>query len=117
MAAPNIMAATSIYGKNAKLAVTTSLTAILSNTTASGKVFKVNLLNVANVDGSASADITATIYNGSTDTRLAFTVAVPADNAISILDKPLYLQEGESIRLQASTAGDLEAVASYEEIS
>lgn len=117
MAAPNIMAATAIYGKNAKLTVTDSLTAILSNTAASGKVFKVNLLNVANVDGAASATITATIYNGSTDTRLAYTVAIPADNAISLLDKPLYLQEGESIRLQASANGDLEAIASYEEIS
>ena len=116
MAAPNIKTASSIIGKNAKLAITTTPTAILTNAASSGKVFKINLLNIANVDGSASASVTVTIDDG-TAYPIAYTVAVPADNSLDILNKPLYLQEGETLKLTASADGDLVGVASYEEIS
>jgi hypothetical protein len=117
MSAPNIKLASAIYGKNAKLAVTTVATAILTNAAASGKAFKVNLLNIANVDGTNAAAISAFINDGQNDRYLAKTVNVPADNSLSIFDKPLYLMEGETLKLQASANGDLEAIASYEEIS
>lgn len=117
MAAPNLISSTSIYGKTAVQAVTTSATAILENTSGSGKVLKVNALYVANVDGTSNADITADLYRSSTSYRLAYTISVPADGSISLLDQPIYLEEGDSLRLTASADSDLEAVCSYEEIS
>jgi len=117
MAAPNIVAVTTIIGKTAVQAVGTSATAIVTNSSGSNKVLKVNALYVANVDGSASADITADVFRSSTAYRIAFTVTVPADASLDILSKPIYLEEGDSLRLTASASGDLEAVCSYEEIS
>lgn len=117
MANPNIVNVTSIYGKTAVQAVGTSATAIVTNSAASGKVLKINALYIANVDGTSNADITADIYRSSTPYRIASTVVVPADASISIIDKPIYLEEGDTLRLTANATGDLEAVCSYEEIS
>lgn len=119
MAAPNIVGVTTIYGRTAVQAVGTSATAIVTNSAASGKVLKINTLIVANIDGTSAADITVDLYRGSTAYRLASTISVPADSSLTPLDKStvIYLEEGDSLRLTAGTAGDLEAVCSYEEIS
>jgi hypothetical protein len=117
MAAPNIVNVTTITGKTAVQAITTSATAIVENPAASGKVFKVNALYVSNVDGTSAADLTVDVYRSTTPYRLASTVSVPADSTLDVLSKAIYLEEGDSIRLTASADGDLEGVCSYEEIS
>jgi hypothetical protein len=117
MAAPNVVNVATITGKTAVQAVGTSATAIVSNSAASGKVFKVNALYVSNVDGTNSADITVDLFRSSTAYRIALTVVVPADASLDVLSKPIYLEEGDSLRLTANASGDLEAVCSYEEIS
>lgn len=117
MAAPNIVNVATITGKTAVQAVGTSATAIVTNSSGSGKVFKVNFLILANVDGAANVDATVDLYRSSTPYRIANTVLVPADASFDVLSAPLYLEEGDSLRLTASAAGDLEAVCSYEEIS
>lgn len=99
-------------------AVTTSLAAALSNAAASGKVLKVNAVYCANVDGTNSADIDLSYFNGTTDFYLARTIPIPPD-ATQVLvarDAFIYLEEGDSLRARASVAGDLELVISYEEI-
>lgn len=117
MAAPNIVNVTTITGKTTVQAVGTSATAIVENTAASGKVLKINFLLVSNVDGTNNADITVDIFRSSTAYRLANVITVPAKGSLELLTKPLYLEEGDAIRLTASATGDLEAVCSYEEIS
>jgi hypothetical protein len=120
MANPNIVNVTNILGKTAGLAVTTSLTSIVTNASASNKIFKINSLIVANVNGTSAADITADVLkNGATSRRIAFTIAVPADATLVLISKDtsIYLEENDSIRLSASANGFLEAVCSYEEIS
>ena len=117
MAAPNIVGVTTITGKTAVQAVTTSATAIVTNSAASGKVFKVNALYVSNVDGTNAADINVDLYRSSTAYHIAKTVSVPADATLDIISKSIYLEEGDSLRLTASANSDLEAVCSYEEIS
>jgi hypothetical protein len=117
MAAPNIVNVATITGKTAVQAVGTSATAIVSNSGGSGKVFKVNALYVANVDGSAAADITVDLYRSSTAYPIASTISVPADATLDIMSKAIYLEEGDSLRCTASASGDLVAVCSYEEIS
>lgn len=119
MAAPNLKSPTTITGKTARYAVTTSLAAALSNSAASGKALKINSVYCANVDGTASADISLSIYNGTTDFYLAKTIAVPADATQVLVTREayFYLEEGDSLRALASAASDLELVIGYEEIS
>lgn len=117
MAAPNIVNVATITGKTAVQAVGTSATAIVTNSASSGKVFKVNALLVSNVDGTNNAEITVDLYRSSTAYHLAKTVVVPADATLDVLSKAIYLEEGDSLRLTANAASDLEAVCSYEEIS
>jgi hypothetical protein len=119
MAAPNITNLTAIYGKSAVQAVGTSATAIVTNSAASGKVIKVNGLTVANVDGANTCDVTVDLYRSSTAYRLAYLMTVPAKSTLVVIGKDagLYLEEGDSLRLTASAAGDLEAVAIYEELA
>jgi hypothetical protein len=117
MAAPNIVGVTTITGKTAVLVVTTTPTAIVSNSAASGKVFKVNALYVSNIDGTTAADVNIDLFRSSTAYRIAYTVAVPADATLDIISKSIYLEEGDALRITASTNTRLEAVCSYEEIS
>lgn len=117
MAAPNIVNVATITGKTAVQAVGTSATAIVTNSGSSGKVFKVNALYVANVDGAAAADITVDLFRSSTAYPIAATITVPADSTLDLISKAIYLEEGDSLRCTASASGDLTAVCSYEEIS
>ena len=119
MAAPNLKNPTTITGKTFRYAVTASLASVLANGAASGKVFKINSIFCANVDGDNPADISVSIYDGSTDRYLAKTIAVPADatQIISTKETYFYLEEGDSIRASANVAGDLELVIGYEDIS
>jgi hypothetical protein len=117
MAAPNLVNVSNITGKSAVQAVTTSPTAIVTNSAASGKVLKINALYVGNVDGTNNAEITVDLFRSSTAYRIASTVVVPADASLSILDQPVYLEEGDSLRLTANANSDLEAVCSYEDLS
>lgn len=117
MAAPNIVNVATITGKTAVMAVTTSATAIVTNSAASGKVFKVNALYVSNVDGTNVADINVDIFRSSTAYHIGKTISVPADATLDVINKSFYLEEGDALRLTASANSDLEAVCSYEEIS
>lgn len=117
MAAPNIKTATTFYGKTAVYVVTTTPTNVVTNTAGSGKVFKINSLNIANVNGTASANITASLFRSNGEYPLALTVAIPANNSLELISSRIYLEEGDSIRLTGSANGDLTAIISYEEIS
>lgn len=124
MAAPNLLAPTTITGKSVTVDLTTtSATSILSNAASSGKVFKVNSLYVANVDGVSNAEITINYYSaaalGGTATQICSTVVVPADATLVVIDKDayVYLEENSSIGATAGTANDLKIVCSYEDIS
>ena len=124
MANPNIVDVTTITGKSATIALsTTSATTLVSNAASSGKVFKINMIQVANVDGSNAADITIDVHSeddgGGTAYSLIATASVGADSSLIALDKStaIYLEEDRSITVTAGTANDLEVIVSYEEIS
>jgi hypothetical protein len=119
MAAPNLKSPTTILGRTARYAVTTSLANALANSAASGKVLKINSIFCANVDGTLAADISVSIYDGTTDRYIAKTITVPADatQVLSTKETYFYLEEGDSIRALASAADDLELVIGYEEIA
>jgi hypothetical protein len=124
MTNPNIVNVTDIRGKTTYALLTTTLTtSLLSNASASNKVFKINSILISNIDGTNSADVTIsinTLANGSgTSYELASTIPVPADASLQLIDKSssFYLEEDKSILGGASASGDLEVIISYEEIS
>ena len=125
MANPNIVNVTTILGNTSTTALSsTSVFSIASNAASSGKVYKINAIMVANVDGSAAADITINLYTSATAgsgtaTAIASTISVPADATLVVSDKTtsFYLLEDRSIGAIASAANDLVVTASWEEIN
>tara|TARA_R110000868_G_scaffold405654_1_gene685276 strand:- start:1181 stop:1543 length:363 start_codon:yes stop_codon:yes gene_type:complete len=120
MTAPNLKNPITIIGKTARSGIgTTTAVGIVTNAPGSNKALKINSIFCANVDGTNSADISVSIYNGSTDFYLAKTVNVPSDatQIISTKETYFYLEEGDSIRAIASATTRLELVIGYEEIS
>ena len=124
MAAPNVVNVATITAKSALVALSsTSQTTLVSNAASSGKVFKINMIQVANVDGSNACDVTVDVHSaaagGGTAYSLVATASVPADASLIAVDKntALYLEEDKSITATASAANDLEVIVSYEEIS
>lgn len=124
MAAPNIVNVSSILGKSSLVALTTTnRTTLVTNPVSSGKVFKVNMIQVSNVDGANAADVTIDVHNqddaGGTPFSLISTISIPADASLIVLDKntAIYLEEDKSISAIAGSASDLEVIVSYEEIS
>jgi hypothetical protein len=114
---------TNILGNSLSVAVGATATQLASNAAASGKVFKINSIVVANVDGSSAADVTVSIYSqdelGGTPLAIVSTISVPADASLIVTDKTtsFYLLEDQSIGATASAAGDLVATISFEEIN
>jgi len=125
MANPNIVNVTTILGNSSQTSLTTtSVTSLVSNAASSNKVYKINSIVVANVDGTSAADITINIYSNATAGSgsafaLASTISVPADSTLIVTDKTtsFYLLENQSIGAIAGTASDLVVTASWEEIN
>jgi hypothetical protein len=123
MANPNIVNVTSIIGNSLSVAVGTSATQLASNAASSNKVFKINSILIANIDGTSAADITVNIYSaaslGGTASAIASTISVPSDASLVVSDKStaFYLLENQSIGAIASATGDLVATISFEEIT
>lgn len=120
MSAPNIRNPATLIGKtDLSPNITTSLSSVLTNSSGSNKVFKINSIFAANRDGSNSAQITVALNDGSVDTYLAYTITVPADatQILSTKETYFYLEEGWSIKAQASSSNDIDLIISYEEIS
>ncbi len=122
MANPEIISASSIYGKTVyDTDIASTAASLVSNAASSGKILKINSLIIANIDGTDSAFITVTLRNTSATilSTIAHTVSVPADATLVVISKDtsIYLEEDMAIYVDASVAGDLSATCSYEEIS
>jgi hypothetical protein len=124
MAAPNVVNVTTITAKTAYATpANTNATVLLANSASSNKVFKINTIVVANVDGVTAAAATVAINtaaNGSgTGYPIASTIDVPADASLIIVDKSnsFYLEEDKSIVVTSGSASDLVFTVSYEEIA
>ena len=127
MANPNIVAVTTILGNTSTNLISSTAdpfaTALVNNAASSGKVYKINSIVVANVDGTSAADITIKIFSqddlGGTGTAIVSTISVPADASLIVTDKTtsFYLLEDKSIGATASAANDLVVTISWEEIN
>ena len=117
MAAPNLLTSTTVTGKTAVAEVTTSSTSFLNNPSSSGKVYKVNSLLVSNVHGVNSGDISIELYRSATSYYISKTITVLADTTLDVLNKSIYIEEGDDLKCLASANSTLHIICSYEEIS
>ena len=126
MAQPNIVNVASIYGQSVGATLTTSFVAFITVT--AEYVVKVNLIQVANIDGTAAATCDVKLVKvdqdpiGITDYALndviylAKTVNVPADDILVVVDTPFYMMAGDALSALASANGDLDILISFEAI-
>ena len=124
MTAPNIRANTgTIEGKVVGLAVTNTAQDLITNASSSNKLLKVNTIIVTNVDGSANDEVIITLvkaYASGTPLtyHLAKNIVIPAKASLDVLAGSVYLEEDDKIMVAGVAAsGDLEVIASYEDIS
>lgn len=124
MAAPNVVNVTTITSKLAQATpANTSATVLLANAASSNKVFKINSLVAANVDGTNAVAVTVAVNSAAdgsgTGYAIASTIDVPADASLIVIDKlnSIYLEENKSIVVTSGSADDITFTVSYEEIS
>ena len=131
MANPNLFAASNAYGTTTYLTPSgTTAVVLLPNAASSGKVFKINQIVAANVNGSTAVNATVSVYTNGAQAQgsapssgtaypVASTISVPANASLIVVDKttPIYLQEGTSITVTSGTASGITYSISYEDIS
>ena len=127
MAAPNIVAVSTIRGKSNVANLTTTSSSVIVNDVNSGKVFKINTIMISNVDGSAAGDVTVEMFkfgaqNVATGTgnavySLANSITVPAKSSLDVMSKSIYLEEGDQLKAKADSNNRLHLITSFEEIS
>jgi len=127
MANPNIVSVSSIYGESIGEALTTTVTTDIM-TVASNKLLKINYIQVANDHATVAIDVTvaitkadftsAGVASGDDNAAIIYlcsTVSCPADDILVILDKPIYLMEGDVLEAGANPA-TADIFVSYEVI-
>ena len=116
MANPNIVSVSSIYGESIGEALTTTVTTDIM-TVAADKLVKINYISVTNTHASTPITVTVSIVKtgftsdgiGSGEDNaatiyLASTVTLPSDDVLIVLDKPIYLMEGDVLEGGANPA-------------
>lgn len=118
MAEPDFLQLGSVLGKSHAVAVTSSSVSVLSNASSSNKLLKVGAIIAANKTSSA-VTITVRLNKNGSDFSIAHGVSVPGNATIVVVakDTPIYLEENDAIKLQASTNSALDAVIAYEEFA
>lgn len=127
MAAPNIVAVTTITPHTLSITPSDTSRNALVAAPSTGMAYKINQITVANVDGTNAVDATVELRlaDGTTYRAIGSTISVPADATLIMLDKTtmLYLLDtsvtGEASTLWATsgTASKLTFTVSYEAIS
>ena len=128
MANPDIVDVATINAESLCFGLTATTDTVLM-TVNDNVVLKVNSIHAANDDGTNDATIDLSVvkanytpagvddFTTSGTFVIAKTIPVPADTALSILDKPIYLMEGDVLKGGASAANDIDILISYEVIN
>ena len=118
MVAPNLITASSIVGKTKAEFVPATLTTILNNPANSSSAYRINVLYVTNI-GISDSTVTVDLYRNSISYKIASVIPVPVGNSLVAIakDTSIYLEENDSLRISASSAGVLQYLISYEIMS
>lgn len=116
MANPNLLNVLTAYGKTEVFAISTTPTMQCQNPLASNKIYKINSIFVANVNGTSPASVTLSFNRNGVSTPIASTVNIEQDSSLVALGKDtgLYLEEGDSLEFASTVDGYLTGVVSFE---
>ena len=124
MATPNLANVTTITPANSQVFLTTtSVTSIASNAASSGTVMKIESLVVSNTNPSTAIPFSLSTYSaaalGGTPYPVVWTLSVPANSSVIIIDKTntIYLNENQSLGATAGTGSQLYVNTSWEVMS
>lgn len=118
MAAPNLINATTITGKTALAALSTTTANVVTNSSGSSTAVKVNSVVVSNY--TATAVTTSVMLNRSaTVYYIAGAVQVPAYSTLVLVAKDsfFYLEEGDVLQANVSSNSAASIVVGYELIA
>ena len=118
MANPNIINVTSITGKTALATLSTVTANVITNTSSSNSVYKLNTITLSNYSGTqVSANVT--INRNSGTFYLAGALTVPPNSTLVLLakDTSMYLEEGDVVQANASVNTSISFSSAYEIIS
>ena len=127
MAAPNIVAVSTIRGKSNVANITTVSSSVIVNPVNSGQVFKINTIMISNVDGTNAGNVSVELFkfgaqntstgSGNATYGIANNMTVPAKSSLDVMSKSLYLEEGDQLKAKADANNRLHLITSFEEIS
>ena len=118
MAAPNLIGATTITGKTVLTNLTTATSNVLTNSSSSGTVDKLNSVMLSNYSSSA-VGANVVINRSATTYYLGGNLSIPANSTLVVLakDTGIYLEEGDVLQANVTANSAITLTASYELIS
>jgi hypothetical protein len=118
MAAPNLISITTVIGKTQADWCPATLTSILANGANTSEVLRINGLFITNV-GNADASVNVNFQRSGLSFYVAYNNLVPVGTTSVIMgkDNGLYLEEGDALRVSASSDNMLQYVITYEVMS
>ncbi len=103
--------------KNGYLDVTSSAQTIYTVPSSTEGIVK--SIRITNVNGTTADAITCDIVDSSSgNSRIASTISVPADSSLELIEKEIFLEAGDIVKLTGNqSSGYIEALISVLEIS
>lgn len=118
MAAPNLLGSTTVTGKTALATLSTVTSNVITNSSSSGTVDKLNSIVLSNY---STSPLTANVMinRSSTVYYVSGNIAIPANSTLVLLgkDTSLYLEEGDVLQANVSANTSVSVSASYELIA
>jgi hypothetical protein len=118
MAAPNLLTSATVTGKTALSQLTTATVNVITNSSSSNTVVKLNDVVLSNYTASVvSANVM--INRSGTTYYIGGVVTIPANSTLILLgkDTTLYLEEGDVLQANVSADTSVSMSASYELIA
>lgn len=118
MAAPNLLTSATVTGKTALSQLTTVTGNVITNSSGSGTVAKLNDIVLSNYSASI-INANVVINRSSVSYYIGGTVSIPANSTLVLLgkDTTLYLEEGDVLQANVSANTSVSMSASYELIA
>jgi len=113
MAAPNLLALATVYIDTAVLAATATETDLIA-AVATGKAVSVEAIYCANIHATDSGWVTVILTKTAVNRTITYQQRIQVKTTINpLLGRPLYLAEGDSLRITANAASNVYVTAPY----
>ena len=118
MANPNVLIATSLIGRTVYSNVTTALSNVVQNSSASNKSLRIVNISLAGIDSVIAPNVTIGVVRANVLNYIVSNITIPIKSVVIITGKEnnIFLEEGDDLRMISSTNNTVWATVSYEEI-